>query len=116
MTVTAISENQLQQSVLDLAGYAGWHLRYHTLNSKGSAAGFPDLVLVRPPELLVAELKSERGKLTGPQRAWLQALDVCGIEVHVWRPADWHEIERRLTRPRSGRVHWSGTRLGAEAA
>ena len=39
--------------------------------------------------LVIAELKSERGKVSPEQRAWLDTLGmVPGIEVFVWYPAD----------------------------
>lgn len=59
-------------------------------------AGFPDLVLVRPPRLVFVELKSARGRTTPDQAAWLAALRACGQECHVWRPADWHVVEEVL--------------------
>lgn len=54
--------------------------------------------------------------LSEPQKAWLRAIDQCGIEWHVWRPSDWPIIEARLTKPRSGTVHWTGTRLVGDPA
>jgi hypothetical protein len=52
--------------------------------------GFPDLVLVRDGRLLFVELKAERGKASPEQGEWLEALSgVHGIEVCLWRPADW---------------------------
>lgn len=71
-------------------------LRYHTLRSKGSDAGFPDLVLLRPPRMIVAELKTDRGNVTEAQTMWLDAFSRCGAEVYVWRPRDRDEMEARL--------------------
>jgi len=95
-----ISEKAFQQAVTDLAGYAGWALQYHTLNSRGSTAGFPDLVLLRPPELIMVELKAEKGRVSVAQWEWLEQLGLCGVEVYCWRPSDWPEVEARLTAPR----------------
>ena len=58
-----------------------------------NAAGFLDLVLVRRPRVIFAELKAERGRLTDDQRAWLHALDGCTVERYLWRPSDWQTIE-----------------------
>ena len=92
----AVSEKALQQAVIDLARLAGW-ICDHTLRSTGSAAGSPDLCLVRNDVLIVAELKSQSGRVTPAQAAWLQALAaVTHVEAAVWRPADWDAIERRL--------------------
>ena len=63
-------------------------------------AGYPDLILIRvgrnPTEtarLVVAELKSDKGKATPAQQVWLEAYRLIpGIEVYIWRPADWLTI------------------------
>lgn len=52
---TRISEKEFQAQVLDLARLTGW-LCYHPHDSRRSAPGFPDLVLVRPPVVEDAEL------------------------------------------------------------
>ena len=44
----------------------GWTY-YHTFNSQHSAGGYPDYIVVRPPVLFFAELKTEKGKLTKKQ-------------------------------------------------
>jgi hypothetical protein len=93
---TAISERDLTAYVRDVAR-AFWWRRFHTWLSKHSPAGFPDEVLCRPPRLVFAELKSERGKLSAEQEAWLEDLrGVPGVEVYVWKPADMKEIARVL--------------------
>ncbi len=90
---TAVSEKEFQANVIELAGLLGWR-HYHVLYSQKSPPGFPDLVLVRDGRLIFAELKSERGRLTHPQRVWLAALKACpGVQVYEWRPSDWPEIE-----------------------
>jgi hypothetical protein len=91
-----MTESDLQAAVLDLAAILHWrraHFRpamtsrgWRTAVS-GEGAGWPDLVLVRPPRIVVAELKAEKGRLTGDQDAWLSDLAACGIDVHVWRPS-----------------------------
>jgi hypothetical protein len=91
-------EASFQRQVLDLARLMGFRA-YHTWNSLHSAAGFPDLVLVRRPRVIFVELKSERGKVGDDQWAWLDDLKRCpGVEVHLWRPSDWPEIEKVLSR------------------
>lgn len=91
-------EKPWQDDVLKLAAYGGWELRYHTFDSRRSTAGFPDLVLVRVPEILYVELKTDKGRLTKEQRAWLDALGACGQECYVWRPRDLEEVVERLKR------------------
>jgi hypothetical protein len=91
-----MTERDLERYVADVAKAFGWK-RYHTWLSKHSAAGFPDELLVRAPRLVVAELKSERGKLTAEQASWLAELaQVPGVEAYLWRPADMDAIERTL--------------------
>jgi hypothetical protein len=63
-------------------------------------AGLPDLILCKPPRLIFAELKSERGRVRAEQQAWLDALRQCaGVEVYLWRPSDWASIVETLKHP-----------------
>lgn len=95
-TPIRISEKAFMQQVIDLARLYQWQV-YHTWLSIRSAAGFPDLVLARPPRLLFAECKTERGIVTLAQAEWLTALRGCpGVEAYLWRPADLEQIARIL--------------------
>jgi hypothetical protein len=104
------TEAQFQTAVIDLARIHGWliahfHDSRRQLGGKlvgdADAAGWPDLTLVRGPELLLAELKTEKGRIKPTQLVWMEALlEVarCSEYVHVrlWRPSDWSEIEAML--------------------
>lgn len=90
-----LTEARFQSQVVQYARLMGWR-SYHTRDSRGSDAGFPDLVLVRRPRVIFAELKADRGRLTDKQREWLAALTECAVESYLWRPTDWPEIERVL--------------------
>ena len=92
-----LTEEEFQRQVTDLATFCGG-IWYHTHDSRHSAKGFPDLCLVKGKRLLFLELKSERGKLTPEQVAWLNALHEAGAETHAFWPRDWAEIEQELTR------------------
>jgi hypothetical protein len=92
-----MNEREWSRYVVDLAAWSRW-IHYHTHDSRHSPPGFPDLVLIRPPELVFAELKSERGKLTASQTYWLDALTKCGCEAYVWRPTDETQVRERLVR------------------
>jgi hypothetical protein len=95
---TRLSEKHFQAQVLRLAKLSGW-LTYHTFDSRRSAPGFPDLVLVKPPAVLFAELKSASGRLRPEQGAWLESLRGCeSVEARLWRPGDWRAIETLLCR------------------
>ncbi len=88
----AQSEKSLQAQVIELLQLFDWRY-YHTWRSTHSPAGYPDLTCVRPPRLIFAELKAEKGRLTGAQDEWLGDLGlVPGIEVYLWRPSDLDRI------------------------
>lgn len=89
------TERQFQAAVLKLAGLLKWRT-YHTWVSIHSTGGFPDLVLVRRPRLVFAELKRD-GKLpTDAQLDWLEDLRACGHEAYLWTPSQWPDIKRIL--------------------
>lgn len=91
-----MSERDFARVVIDAAKLLGWRV-YWSWSSVHSPAGFPDLVLVRPPRVVFAELKSERGRLSVWQRETIDLLGQCpGVETYVWRPSDWRELERIL--------------------
>lgn len=124
-------EEQFQQQVIDLAHIYGWRIAHFrpARTQQGwrtavaaDGAGFPDLVLVRGPDLIFAELKAERGVVSAAQREWLEALAVVAgrvqgaviaagmaaggelsisprVDVYLWRPAEFDEIHDRLRRP-----------------
>lgn len=97
VALPAISEKAWQEQVVQLAALYGWK-HYHPFDSRRSVSGWPDLVLVRPPELLIVELKTDRGRIRPPQQEWLDALAMCGVEVAVWRPRDFEQVHDRLRR------------------
>lgn len=78
------TEAQFQAAIIELARGLGWK-HYFTHDSRKSPPGYPDLVLLRPPRQIVAELKSRRGVLTLDQRDWLNSYWLCGVETYVWR-------------------------------
>lgn len=92
-----MTESDLEAAVLDLAAILGWrraHFRpaltrrgWRTPVS-GDGAGFPDLILTRPPRIVAAELKSATGRMSPEQERWLADLAASGIETHIWRPID----------------------------
>lgn len=104
-----ILEKDFQKQVCSIASKTGWKW-WHFHDSRRQAGnrligdkdaqGFPDLVLTHPSRGTVfAELKTMKGKLTGPQRTALDALaasarsmalnpDTTKMRVHLWRPDD----------------------------
>lgn len=89
------TEKQWQAQVVQVATLYRWTATHH-LDSRGTLAGWPDLSLIRVPELVFAELKTERGKLSQAQEERLEQLRACGQEVHVWRPSDFDAVLARL--------------------
>jgi hypothetical protein len=103
-----MTETEFTNELLKWAKVYGWR-RFHVRNSGygGNSyvqgdKGFPDLVLVRPPRLIFAELKIEKKEPTPEQIEWLTDLsenshDVYGmpssaVETYTWRPEMWSEI------------------------
>lgn len=102
----SITENQFLKQVLQLAKLRGWrtcHFR-PAMNKRGQwmtavqgdGAGWPDIILVRPPRILAVELKVGKNKTTPEQDVWLEQLSKCGIYAAVWRPEMWETIETIL--------------------
>lgn len=92
----AISEKEFQQQVIDFAKLHGW-ISYHTHDSRRSSAGYPDLTLLKGSRIIFAELKRQNGRLRPEQEIWLAALrKVPGLEVFVWKPSNWLDIEKFL--------------------
>jgi hypothetical protein len=136
MTVRADSEAGFQQQVEYLAQLHGWRifhapdnrpikLRSGRVIKQNVRPGFPDLVLLRPPELIFAELKTDTGRISPAQREWLNelgqvsdAIATLAVEAYgaarlefgptppglpsvhgfVWRPRDLEVIQLTLAR------------------
>jgi hypothetical protein len=97
MLNASLSEKEFQDTVVELAERRGWRC-WHDNDARRNRPGLPDWLFLRPPRLIFAELKTEKGRLSPQQRSWLDALGLCpGIETFVWRPGDWPEIEEVLT-------------------
>ncbi|MBF6618812.1 MAG: VRR-NUC domain-containing protein [Patulibacter sp.] len=107
-----LTEQAWQHQVIGIARLGGWRRIYHAPHGgrSGRAAygqipegtGFPDLLLIRvrtdgTADILVAELKTQRGKLGKQQPEWLKAFMAAGIEAYVWRPDDLDQVTQRLT-------------------
>lgn len=91
-----VTEKDFQGEVLRAAGLLRWRT-YHTLDSRGSAAGFPDVVAVRGTRLIMAELKRQNGRVSEAQQAWLDDLArVETLDTFLWKPSDWPSIEEVL--------------------
>lgn len=105
----AITEAQWQYQVEQLALTYGWRVFHAPDNRPVTArsgrryvqsvkAGFPDLVLVRGPRLIFAELKSQTGRVAREQADWLTDLARASAETYLWRPADLNDVLATLSR------------------
>ena len=99
-SLPAPDEAAWQAQVIALAHLFGWRVAHfrpartvHGWRTPVAAdgAGFPDLVLVGP-RVIFAELKSQRGRVSAAQRAWLDALSEAGVEAYLWRPSQFDEV------------------------
>jgi hypothetical protein len=90
---SAMTEDELLQAIYDAALYLGWrvhHDRRSDLAVQQGHTGFPDLVLAKEGRMtLFLELKSEKGKTTPDQDAWLLALSG---RCRTIRPADLDDV------------------------
>lgn len=102
----SISEKEFQsetESLFRSMPGKNWQV-YHTLRSKGSEPGFPDLVLIDERGRLVAiELKVRDYVPTAHQERWLRAFRRAGAEVYVFWPRHRKHITQVALGARSGR-------------
>lgn len=91
-----MTERNFQNSVVSIAKMYGW-LVFHDYDSRRSTPGFPDLVMVRPPRVVVVEIKVG-AQVTSQQHEWLELLAACGVEAYVWYPSDAQMIADTLKR------------------
>lgn len=108
------SEKEFQTKVMAFARDRGWKVAHFHDSRKmvkrgnryipvadGDAAGFPDLVAVRGPDIVFWELKKELPLTPQPrpkQVEWLEALVAGGFEARVVKPSDYDSyVVPRLT-------------------
>jgi len=96
----ATSEDELLVDVAQRLTLGHWrwhHVRRLDLGLQMGDPGFPDVIALRGPDLLVVELKAPHGRYELGQREWLGAFDeVRRIRTATWRPGDIDEIGRVL--------------------
>jgi hypothetical protein len=101
-----MSEDDFKSRIMDTAMLYGWRICHIRPARKQHGrwvtpieghAGLPDLILARDGRVLLIELKSQVGKPTAEQLAWLAA---AGDNGRLWRPSDWPEALALLSAPR----------------
>ena len=89
-----LTERVFQDKLINFARNQGWRV-YHTYDSRRNEAGFPDLIMTNGHFLYCVELKTNKGRVTKMQQAWLDDLDNSAMHVvRVWRPSDRDEFIR----------------------
>ena len=100
-------EADLDEHVRQLASLYGL-AAYHTRDSRGSAAGYPDWTIAGPGGVIFRENKCQDGKPTPAQLRWARELLLAGADYEVWRPADALSGRIKLELERLRRGHGSG--------
>ena len=99
-------ERDFARQVETMLDYYGWLWKHdETAQRPGGGfatafrgrRGFPDYIAVRGTRVLVAEIKSDKGKPSSDQLVWLAAFENTGrVESYLWRPADLSTIAEIL--------------------
>lgn len=93
----AALEAGFQDTVTEFADLCGWWW-WHDNDPRRNRAGLPDLMLVRGPRLVYAELKRQGEKPSPTQVDVLARLAATAAEVYLWQPSDWPDVEAVLRR------------------
>lgn len=96
-----LTEAQFTETIIELAKFQGWlvthfrpaHTEHGWRTPLQGHKGFPDLVLARRGSVLIAELKTQRGRVTREQERWAEAIGEC---YRLWRPDDLDQIKEDL--------------------
>lgn len=105
MTRIPLNEGQWTDVVVQTAKLYGWVVSHFrpAKTERGWRTpvqgdnGFPDLALARDCVVLLAELKTDKGKLRPEQERWRDAI---GPEHYrLWRPADLPKVIAELRHP-----------------
>jgi len=91
------NEAEWRRYVIGSARLAGWTVFYWQ-DSRRTTPGWPDLALLRVPDFILVELKTNTGRLTRQQQLCIAELQACGLNVHVWRPEDEASVMQYLRR------------------
>jgi hypothetical protein len=46
--------------------------------------------------MVIAELKTQKGRVSEAQQKWLDALREAGVETYLWRPSDMGQVAATL--------------------
>jgi hypothetical protein len=96
-----MTEGEFTETVIELAKFRGWQVSHFrpAMTEHGwrtplaGHKGFPDLALARNGVVILAELKTEKGRVTKEQEKWAAAI---GAQYRLWRPRDLETIGEEL--------------------
>jgi len=107
--VIYMTETTLTGEIKKLAEkYFNWKY-YHTWTSMHSPRGYPDCVLLKPPRIIFAELKTDKKtSVASPaQEEWLDILEqIEQNEVYLWRPRHLERIAQILQEQPKIKIPW----------
>lgn len=86
-----MTEDDLLVAITDALTLTGWrwsHVRRSDRALSMGYPGLPDVLAIRGKRVLAWELKSARGRVTDPQRLWLEVWERVGADARVIRPID----------------------------
>lgn len=105
-----LTEAEFQSQVMVVARRFGWRVAHAGRAKVGGkwvtrmATGWPDLTLLRPPELVFLELKRTGGRIRPEQTVWVDELDtVAGVTAAIVGPDDAEWVWQLLSRRTSAR-------------
>lgn len=108
MTTTAtMKESDWMEAATDALTLCGWRWAHvpptrrpaSRWSSENSGKGFPDLVCLRPPDVLWIEVKREGYGPSPEQTTWINGLRASGQSAHVLTfPRDWPLFDSLIAR------------------
>lgn len=106
------SEKMLTAQVLELLARLGWsaahfhdsrrQVRPGVFVGDKAAVGFPDILAIRGPRMVVLELKTEEGRTRPEQDVWLEGLRFFAgrvAEAALWMAEPAPRVDVRIVRP-----------------
>lgn len=96
-----MTEDELLQAITEAATLYGWRWTHTRRSDKAQIMGHPgvpDLLLAKNGRVMFLELKTEKGRITPDQQAWIDALMTTLTGAWVVRPSSLDFMLRVLAR------------------
>jgi hypothetical protein len=99
----AMTEDQLLTAAVEALTIFGWRWTHPRRSDKALTMGdpgLPDIIAVKPPDLLFVEVKSHAGRLSEAQSAWMADIRNCpAVGYFLLRPDTLDTFIRLLQHP-----------------